>query len=74
MLRTDYIKCQGPNPVLTKGPQGLSKGANSENILQQKYKAYGSNFKLRKGPNLGLAKGSIFAQFKRFVTGASHVK
>lgn len=74
MYRSEYMKCQGPNKGLQKGPQGLSKGPNPENLLEQKYKACGPNLKLRKGSNLGLAKGSIFAQFKRFVTGESRVK
>lgn len=68
------MKCQGPNQNLRKGPQGLSKGTNPENLLERRYKTCGPNPKFRKGPNLGLAKGSIFAQFKRFVTGESRVK
>lgn len=73
-FRTEYIKCQGPNSNLTKGPQGLAKGPNRNNLLQKKYRACGSNVELQKGPKIGFTKGSIFAQFKGFVTVESRGK
>lgn len=74
VFRTEYIKCQGPNPVVRKGPQGLAKGPNPDNLLRSKYRTRGPNSDLHKGPKLGLAKGSIFAQFNGIAIGESRGK
>lgn len=74
-LSEDYIKWQGPNPTLRKGPMSnLAKGPNRSLCLTRTYKSCGPNLDLVKGPGGGLAKGSIFAQLKGIVVGESRGK
>ncbi|KAF2899233.1 hypothetical protein ILUMI_06940 [Ignelater luminosus] len=72
LLLEDYIKWQGPQPNLHKGPQeGLAKGSDPVLLSVHNYQPCGPNPELRKGPKLGRAKGSILSQLKDAVVGES---
>ena len=73
-FREDYMNWQGPNVNIRKGPQTLQKGPNLSLLGTKKYQPRGSNPELRKGPKLGLAKGSIFSQLKNVSIGESRGK
>ncbi|XP_019874372.1 uncharacterized protein LOC109602451 isoform X4 [Aethina tumida] len=74
LLLEDYVKWQGPNPGLRKGPQGLAKGSNKSLLSNRSYRACGQNPELRKGPMFALAKGSIVSQMKSLIVGDSRGK
>ncbi|CAH1982406.1 unnamed protein product [Acanthoscelides obtectus] len=74
LLLEDYVKWQGPNPSLRRGSSNLAKGPNKHLLSNRTYQACGPNKDLRKGPECGLAKGSVFAQLKSMVIGDSRVK
>ncbi|KAK5642745.1 hypothetical protein RI129_008912 [Pyrocoelia pectoralis] len=66
LLLEDYVKWQGPS--LYQGPgKGLAKGPNPYLRQGRTYQPCGPNAALRKGPKIGLAKGSIFSQLKGVV-------
>ncbi|XP_072376582.1 uncharacterized protein [Diabrotica undecimpunctata] len=67
LLLEDYVKWQGPNSTFIKGSQKLAQGPNSSLLTERSYKACGPNRNLIKGPQCGLAKGSIFSQFQTAV-------
>ncbi|XP_028150743.1 uncharacterized protein LOC114344088 isoform X5 [Diabrotica virgifera virgifera] len=67
LLLEDYVKWQGPNSTYNKGSQKLAQGPNSSLLTERSYKACGPNRNLIKGPQCGLAKGSIFSQFQTAV-------
>ncbi|KAJ8945950.1 hypothetical protein NQ318_016778 [Aromia moschata] len=73
----DYIRGRttsggrAPKSELRKGPKGLAKGCNASLLSGRSYQPCGPNSELRKGPKFGLAKGSIFSQFKAVIVGDS---
>lgn len=65
----------GPDPNLRDGCRAsLAKGPNKSLLLQRSYQPCGPNAEMRKGPALGLAKGSIYSQMKNLVVGESRGK
>ncbi|VEN41081.1 unnamed protein product [Callosobruchus maculatus] len=74
LLLEDYVNWQGPNPNLRRGSSNSAKGPNKNLLSNRTYQACGPNKDLRKGPQCGLAKGSVFAQLKSMVIGDSRVK
>lgn len=63
-FRADYIAWNGANANLCKGNRGLAKGSDSSLRTNRLNIAQGPKNDLCKGPQTGLAKGSIFAQIK----------
>lgn len=64
-FREEYIKWLGPNMNIVKGPNSnLVIGPNRSLLSKRYYKPIGANPEMRKGPQIGLAKGSIFSQLK----------
>lgn len=62
--RADYIAWNGANSDLCKGMRGLAKGSDPSLRTNRLNIAQGSKNELCKGPQNGLAQGSIFAQIK----------
>ncbi|XP_067013916.2 uncharacterized protein [Anabrus simplex] len=64
LLLADYVTWNGPNPDLlhSGGRVSLAKGPNKSLLGERKYHAKGPNSELRKGPLIGLAKGSIYSR------------
>lgn len=77
MRSADYISWNGANPDIRVGHKSLARGPNaalrSASASAGRYAvtagaqnaATGSNAELCKGPQTGLAKGSIYAQLTR---------
>lgn len=63
-FRADYIAWNGANSDLCRGSRGLAKGSDPSLRTNRLNIAQGSKNELCKGPQTGLAKGSIFAQIK----------
>ncbi|XP_065357832.1 uncharacterized protein LOC135951991 isoform X2 [Calliphora vicina] len=62
LLLADYVTWNGANPDFCQGQRNLANGPDSSMLSERAYKSYGHNSDLCKGPQLSLAKGSIYAQ------------
>lgn len=60
----DYIAWNGANSEFCKGTRGLAKGSDPSLRSSRMHQAQGSKSELCKGPNVSLAKGSIYTQLK----------
>lgn len=62
----------GPNPELRQGhDKSMAKGPNKNILSEKRFTAKGPNKDLRKGPMIGLAKGSIYSQMSSMSKGES---
>lgn len=64
----------GPDPNLRQSQRSLAKGPNSALPGKRLYESRGPDKTLRRGPTIGLAKGSIYSQLKNAVSGESRGK
>lgn len=64
LYRADYIAWNGANSELCKGNRSHAKGADPSLRSNRLNITQGSKSELCKGPQAGLAKGSIFTQLK----------
>lgn len=64
LYSADYIAWNGANSELCKGNRSLAKGADPSLRSNRLNITQGSKNELCKGPQAGLAKGSIFTQLK----------
>lgn len=66
LLLTDYVAWSGANPDILLSSKAKALGPNASNRVGS-YTARGHNSDLCKGPQRGLAKGSIYSQLSRNV-------
>lgn len=60
--RADYVTWNGANPEFYQGQRNLAIGPDNTLRSDHTYKPCGHNPDLCKGPQTGLAKGSIYSQ------------
>lgn len=65
LLLADYVAWNGANPDIIGGRRAKANGPNQLLRSERTYTARGSSSKLCKGPQSGLAIGSIYAQTSR---------
>lgn len=58
--RTDYVTWNGANPDIAMGHKIKASGSNSAMRIDRAYPARGRTSELCKGPQVGLAKGSMY--------------
>ncbi|XP_055909686.1 uncharacterized protein LOC129944349 isoform X1 [Eupeodes corollae] len=64
LLLADYVTWNGANPDISLGRKNIAVGPDQAIIQDHSYLANGRNPDLCKGPQAGLAKGSIYSQLK----------
>lgn len=63
LLLADYVTWSGANPDISLGRKGIAQGADATLLSDRNTTlALGHNNELCKGPQVGLAKGSIYSQ------------
>nr|CAD7399666.1 unnamed protein product [Timema cristinae] len=69
LLLVDYVTWNGANPDLLNdnGRRCLAKGPEASLLQVRSYQPKGPNGELRKGPKIGLAKGSIYSQLSETI-------
>lgn len=65
LFRADYVAWNGANPDIIGGRRVKTNGPNQLLRSERTYTPRGSSSKLCKGPQSGLAIGSIYAQTSR---------
>lgn len=68
LLLADYVTWNGANPDISVGRKGLANGSDPSLLADRNYGPRGHNNDLCKGPQVGLAKGSIYSQLNRSMT------
>ncbi|XP_061392274.1 uncharacterized protein LOC133327750 [Musca vetustissima] len=74
LLLADYVTWNGANPEFYKGQNNLAIGPDASLLSEHKYKPFGPNPELCKGPQVTLAKGSIYNQKNANNTKAMNIK
>jgi len=65
LLLTDYVTWNGANPDIIKGHKMTANGPNTALRIERTYVTRGRSSELCKGPQIGLAKGSMYSQMSR---------